>query len=165
MVRISGAIFGIVSGPLLWARVAALVMRFTAALHPKKTNQHTYVDDPLAVTVGTYATSKRRFAMMILLWRILGFKLSIRKGAFGQRVAWVGLEFVATSTYIQATINPDKIEKAALTTAEFLDKTLIKRGRLIHLGYRLGFRWLTILEPTPTGHPQDWNDQVRNPQD
>ena len=33
--------FGIVSGPLLWARVAALIMRFTAALHPDATDQHT----------------------------------------------------------------------------------------------------------------------------
>ena len=97
-------LFGIVSGPLLWARVAALVMRFTCALNPDRTDLHTYVDDPLAVTVGTTAEAKKNFSKMILLWQVLGFKLSVLKGAFGMKVAWVGLEFEITDGQVRATI-------------------------------------------------------------
>ena len=117
--------FGIVSGPLLWARVAALVMRFTCALNYEHTDQHTYVDDPLAVTIGTAAVAKQRFAMMILLWRVLGFKLSIKKGAFGQKVAWIGLEFQATDSEVKATIGTKKIEDANVTVKKFMTQTVI----------------------------------------
>ena len=52
--------FGIVSGPLLWARVAALLMRFANALDHETTDQHTFVDGPLSVAVGTRRVSGQK---------------------------------------------------------------------------------------------------------
>ena len=69
--------------------------------------------------------------MMILLWRVLGFRLSIKKGAFGQLVNWVGLEFRATGDHVQATISQDKVEKAANTAEKLIDQHLIYRTGLI----------------------------------
>ena len=60
--------------------------------------------------------------MMVLLWKIWGFQLSIKKGAFGQRVDWVGLEFTATTTEVRATISAKKIATAAETAEKFLGK-------------------------------------------
>ena len=61
----------------------------------------------------------------------MGFRLSIKKGAFGQKVNWVGLEFLATNEFVQATISQDKVEKAAKAAEEFIDQSLIYRTGLI----------------------------------
>ena len=125
--------FGIVSGPLLWGRVAALIMRCTCALEPTKSNQHTYVDDPLVVVAGTRAECKAKFSKFILLWRLLGFNLSLPKGAFGQQVAWVGLHIRVDEHRIEATVDDMKREKLRITTEKFLNQKLIIRADLIVL--------------------------------
>ena len=122
--------FGIVSGPLLWARVAALVMRMTNAMDHRTTDQHTFVDDPLAVTIGTEREAKMRFAKMALLWRVLGFKLSERKGAFGKQVAWIGLTVEVNDAFAKASINPAKIDKATTQIEIFMNAETLDRDAL-----------------------------------
>ena len=62
----------------------------------------------LCVTLGTQIMAKKRFAMRILLWRVWGFRLSNKKGAFGQLGKWSGCDLRPTVDYAQATINEDR---------------------------------------------------------
>ena len=65
--------------------------------------------------------------MMILLWRVLGFKLSVLKGAFGIKVAWVGLEFEITDNEVRATIGAKKLKDAAVKAKQYMAQKVISR--------------------------------------
>ena len=96
----------------------------------RTTDQHTFVDDPLAVTIGTEREAKMRFAKMALLWRVLGFKLSERKGAFGKQVAWIGLTVEVNDAFAKASINPAKIDKATTQIEIFMNAETLDRDAL-----------------------------------
>ncbi len=79
------------AAPLLWARVAALVMRLTQSLFsPEDFRLMCFVDDPLAVIAGTPWERKVRAAMVILVWEALKFKLAYQKGQLDTGVTWIG---------------------------------------------------------------------------
>ena len=73
------------SGPLLWARVATLLMRFSNGMDAEATDTHTYVDDPLSVVVGSGHSAKMKFMKMAVLWRLLGSDFLLVKVALGER--------------------------------------------------------------------------------
>ena len=73
--------------PLLWARVAALVMRMTQAmLDGTVARVNCYVDDPIIAIYATESERDRIATLVITLWRSLGFKLAFRKAQLGQLV-------------------------------------------------------------------------------
>ena len=83
--------FGIKSGPLLWGRIAALLMRITTAIHTNEVVRiQTFVGDPAITVAGTPQHRCRLLLPTVLLWLALGFKLSWRKGPRGREVEWTG---------------------------------------------------------------------------
>ena len=112
-------LFGIMSGPLLWCRVSALIMRLTQAVFPDDLAISCFVDDPLFALAGTPKQTKIMAAVTILLWRSLGFKLSLPKGMMGRFVDWIGFSFQLTHTQLVARIEEDKITDLLATIEQF----------------------------------------------
>ena len=95
-------LFGIVTGPLLWGRLAALVMRCTASLYPADTLAlQCYVDDPLLAVRGTLKQRVTRLSVIVLLWSCFHLRLAWLKGALGMEVDWIG----ATLKVVEAKEN------------------------------------------------------------
>ena len=87
-------VFGIKSGPLLWGRVAALLMRLTAAaLYREHVRIQCFVDDPVATLAGTPVRRRLNIWKMVVRWRALGFALSWKKGQRGPPIDWIGARF------------------------------------------------------------------------
>ena len=83
--------FGIRSGPLVWGRTAALLMRMTAILnHDQLVRIECFVDDPLLLFGGERPQRDRLFLRTVLLWLALGFKIAWRKGDRGRKLDWIG---------------------------------------------------------------------------
>ena len=84
-------LFGVKSGPLVWGRTAALLMRITAAvLFHEPARLECYVDDPVLATAGLPATRTKVMWMTIVLWLAFGFTLSWKKGQRGPIAEWIG---------------------------------------------------------------------------
>ena len=76
---------------MLWARVAALIMRLSQGLFdPKVLNLMCYVDDPLAAIRGTPEERLLHGATLILVWEALGCAMAYHKGQFARTVTWKG---------------------------------------------------------------------------
>ena len=76
--------------PTSWARLAALVMRLTQSTFQDAISLLCYVDDPLCVISGGPVERKLTAVCIMLLWGALGLQLQLKKGQFGQKVAWIG---------------------------------------------------------------------------
>ena len=87
-------LFGAKAGPLLWGRVAAMIMRITSAVNRKDNCRlQCYVDDPVFVVGGTTEARNRLMLRTILLWMTMNLKLSWSKGHRGSQGEWVGAYF------------------------------------------------------------------------
>jgi hypothetical protein len=68
------------AAPLLWARLAALLMRLTQSLFkPSEINLMCFVDDPIAALRGTLLERRTMVAVIILVWEAMDFKLAYQK--------------------------------------------------------------------------------------
>ena len=97
-------LFGVVSGPLVWGRVAACVMRASQSLaihdctnaQAEQDNPHLalacFVDDPFITVAGSRAERRMMLAVVLLFWLVLGFKLAWKKGHIGTTVPWIGAQ-------------------------------------------------------------------------
>ena len=75
-------LFGIKSGPLIWGRNAALLMRITAAMmHDKGVRAQCFVDDPPIALAGPEADRFKHLVFIVLLWLALGYKINWKKGS------------------------------------------------------------------------------------
>ena len=71
-------LFGAIAGPLLWGRLAAWLMRASAATAPVgRLGLQSYVDDPFLVARGTKKGRTIEFGCILLLWRALDCCLAI----------------------------------------------------------------------------------------
>ena len=84
--------FGLVSAPLLWARVAASACRLAQCMfRPHELRLQCYVDDPAFAVAGPAAVRRHLVGLLLLFWSILGLKLSWAKGSFGTDIEWIGV--------------------------------------------------------------------------
>ena len=75
---------GIGSGPLVWCRVAAWVMRSTQAwLTSEMARTNCFVDDPIILVVGSKTQRNKAVTGVLLLWCSFGLKLDYEKGLYG----------------------------------------------------------------------------------
>ena len=66
-------LFGVRSGPLVWGRIAALLMRLTTAMHVhEKVRMQCFVDDPFIVIGGSKRERDVILLRIVLLWIALG---------------------------------------------------------------------------------------------
>lgn len=125
-------LFGAIAGPLVWGRLAALLMRCTAsALDSSRAALQCYVDDPFMVFRHP-AGQDDDLRLVVLLWASWGFKLSWAKGAKGHCVDWIGakLQFVFAGSRViavEVSINDDKATSLLLTAGAFLREQRIER--------------------------------------
>jgi len=62
-------LFGHIAGPLLWGRVAAALMRCTAALvAQRRVGLQCYVDDPILALGGPPVARRKSMALVLILW-------------------------------------------------------------------------------------------------
>ena len=112
--------------PLLWARLAALVMRLTQSLfEAHELALMCYVDDPLAALRGTWDEMRLNAAVMILVWEALGFRLAYAKGQIGPMVTWIGGTMRCEHNGIRVWV------KESITKDILLDITEMLRGNVI----------------------------------
>lgn len=96
---------GSANAPLLWARLAAFVMRLTQALFdPSEVNLTCYVDDPIAALRGIEEQRKLNAAIIVLAWEALGLGLAYAKGQFADKVTWIGGTVTCESTGVRASV-------------------------------------------------------------
>ena len=127
-------LFGVKSGPLVWGRLAAFVMRATAAMSrvPTATYQ-CFVDDPFFCIGGTRLIRRRALAKTLLLWEALGLKLAWKKGSLGDLAEWIGAVIAlvrntgGTVTHVSVTIAEDKADKIISIVIAFLSQALVRR--------------------------------------
>ena len=127
-------LFGVKTGPLLWGRLAALVMRMTASLFsPEEAANQCYVDDPLGVHGGTAAERIKSMALTLLLWQVLGLQMAWDKAAQGLAVDWLGARVEVTldefhnPAGVLITISKDKADKVLEVATPWLNSSHVPR--------------------------------------
>ena len=123
------------AGPLVWGRVAALIMRATASMYnPGELNLQCYVDDPLLAVRGNKRERVSHLGVALLLLCSLNFKLSWNKGAGGSQVDWIGasIGFLPASSSVNpwgvfVTINADKVKELHDSISDINIKELWRR--------------------------------------
>ena len=122
--------FGLGTAPLLWGRVGAWLGRATAATleaNPAASGKSSaliniYVDDPIVAASGTDKDRTRAFATALVLWTMVGARVSWQKLKRGHQLEWCGVEFRAASASIFVTITAERMEEI-VTTARRMRKT------------------------------------------
>ena len=110
-------LFGIRSGPLLWGRHAALLMRLTSAmLYTRSARLQCFVDDPILSVAGTAQERRISAVAAILLWLAFGCELSWIKGYYGTKASWIGAQFKKWRSShgvegLEVTLCQDKLDK------------------------------------------------------
>ena len=97
--------------------------------HRDTARLETYTDDPCLVVRGSSARRQRVMAITILLWRLLGFPLSWRKGSRGRQISWIGghFELKPQSTGVVVRIIQDIFDDAQALVTELLGGNVIPR--------------------------------------
>ena len=129
-------LFGVRSGPLIWGRIAALVMRLTAALiFALPARSQCFVDDPLLLLAGPKNTRRRTALLVIVFWLALGFDLSWEKGRYGPRAEWIGaiLQPWLSPTKqpgIAVTMPHEKLQKVCTLVDELMGGSTVSKAML-----------------------------------
>ena len=129
-------LFGAISGPLTWGRLAAFLMRATASLHPPdRASIQCYVDDPCMAVRGTRRQRTMTFGVVMLFWTSLLFKLSWSKGEIGTSVGWIGAELQLVREHgklhrVRATLSEERMAKVKELADGFLKEPSVLRARL-----------------------------------
>ena len=88
------------NGPLSWAAMVSLALRCPQSLFfeqpsgtPPKAREalrlETFVEDPLFCIRGSQQARARKMALVVLVWRALGFPVAFQKVARGSSVPWI----------------------------------------------------------------------------
>lgn len=93
-VAIKVCAFGLASAPLLWCRLSSMAMRLAQACsEDHEARSHCFIDDPLvAVSAPTVRRRTKIMARFLLLWCVLGFKISWHKVCRGTTLDWIGVQ-------------------------------------------------------------------------
>ena len=87
-------VFGAASAPLVWGRMAALLIRLVQGMFDGVEGRaNMYIDDILMQMCGTPVERTRQLACVLLLLAVLGFPVALHKVAFGPDLEWIGARF------------------------------------------------------------------------
>ena len=141
-------LFGVGTGPLVWCRVAASIMRISQAVLAH-TRIACFVDDPILVLGGTRDARMSLALQALLLWCALGAGISWKKASFGQGVQWIGgqLSLDCGRFAIRVSLPPKRIESflEEILAIQSCKRGMICRDRLRSLA-GLG-SWIGGLAP------------------
>ena len=103
--------FGLVSGPLVWGRVAAYFTRLAQAVYHSAQEARVQIDDPLVSLAGTRQQRDWAAAVTCLVWVMVGSDLAWKKARFGKRVSWIGAEFAVQNNVVIVSMSDDRVSK------------------------------------------------------
>ena len=84
-----------------------------------------YVDDLAMVLSGTRRQRDRHIAKVVLIWRLLGFRVAFHKALRGANVRWIGCTLSASRSEIWVTVSADKILELKVQTANMLRDNVV----------------------------------------
>lgn len=85
--------FGVRTGLLVWARMAALITRLTQTMfHGTRCRMQVYVDDPLVLMRGALSQVENMCNKFLAFWTTVVLKNSWNKGTLGHAVCWIGAQ-------------------------------------------------------------------------
>ena len=132
-------LFGVKSGPLIWGRTAALLMRITSAATHNRARMQCFVGDPLTTLWGAEQHRSYTLLMIVVLWLAVGCKLSWSKGSRGRRVEWIGAAIQPWRSAtgmpgVTFTITKENVDKIAAQCDDILRSTKpIERAKVHQL--------------------------------
>ena len=105
-------VFGAVSSPTIWGRMAAFLGRSWASICPE-VNTQIYVDDPAFILEGSFQEAARSLAVILLWATILGFPIKWEKACGGKSITWVGacIKLLDGTSEVEVSIPEDKVNK------------------------------------------------------
>ena len=134
MVRLG---FGSNGGPLIWSRCAAALGRLGQAilrpkflqgrdgqLHSARSLLRIYLDDPIFVLIGLAQARRQEMASVLLVWAACGFTLAWHKGARGNSLNWIGVDYILDVSAGTITL---QIPEAAVREAVEMAQILLSR--------------------------------------
>ena len=105
--------------PLTFAVIMALCARFVQSIlcgpcrgghHPEAMLQ-IYVDDPLAVLLGTDARQKRLACLIATAWMVLGVPLAFHKAILSSHTMWIGININVSENEVMVEVPADKVSE------------------------------------------------------
>ena len=119
-------VFGAVSSPTIWGRMAAFLGRSWASVCPEVGTQ-IYVDDPAFILEGNFDEAARSLTTILLWASVLGFPIKWEKACGGKSITWVGacITLLDETSEVEVSIPADKVEKVQQQTQEFLSRPVI----------------------------------------
>ena len=149
-VAIKVCAFGLASTPLLWCRLSSMAMRLAQACsEDHEARSHCFIDDPLvAVSAPTVRRRTKIMARFLLLWCVLGFKISWHKVCRGTTRDWIGVQLCVLGqvpTHLEVTLSEDKTAKLVEALYSLLTGPVIPIATLRNAVGVLG--WLSGIIP------------------
>ena len=126
-------LFGVRTGPLVWARLASLVARCTQSLLPElRARLQVFVDDPIVALRGTSEQIEDMAAKILILWRIMGLEIAWKKGSLSHSTDWIGAKVTVDSCQRLVTVEvpADKIQEWKHLAASMTRKSTISKREL-----------------------------------
>ena len=102
--------------------MSALISRLAQSLsEDHELLLHTHTGDALATWLGTEKDIHRFVTVLILVWRVFGFKLAFKKGQLDSSVGWVGYDVAtnAEAQTAQVSVKKDFVDELLADIAEF----------------------------------------------
>ena len=89
-----------------------------------------YMDDPWVLARGTRKQIDRIFALVLLLWSLLGFPVATHKAARGKEIKWIGMHIRLSSDSVSVLIPDDKTKDLEALALNFLRGNVVSRKEL-----------------------------------
>ena len=148
--------FGLAAAPLLWGRLASMIMRVSqACLLGHEGRVQCFVDDPMIMVTGRTKSDRTWSILMYLLcWSALGFKVAWHKVNRGFTVDWIGVSLSLERFYhndsdwgevLHVALSEDKTSKLLEILSSLVEKPLIPIKQLQHAAGLLG--WMSSIIP------------------
>ena len=115
------------NGPMSWCTIAALLSRLTQGLFDprRELRLQIYVDDPAATMRGTLQLRRRFVAIVVTVWRTMGFRLAFSKGKLGKSVQWIGAMITSHPTKTVIGIPGDRAKELIELSNEIEGNNLV----------------------------------------
>ena len=124
--------------PLTFAVLMALASRFVqSVLCTTKRDSNVpeglmqvYVDDPLAVLMGTKQRRSRLAAMIAVAWMLLGIPMAFHKAVLAETVVWIGVTIAVTNDEVTVEVTESKVQEIKLLIAEVMQHNVVASKKL-----------------------------------
>ena len=119
--------------PLTFAVIMALAARFVQSLlcgpclsgHLPEAMLQIYVDDPLAVLLGTDVRHKRLACMISTAWMVLGVPMAFHKAILSNNTTWIGVNIQTNETEVMVDVPEDKVMELKQLIGDALSNNVI----------------------------------------